>query len=242
LEVIETILALTVKGLSPSDVANEIQRLSHRISRQTVVNIVKRFVDDFLRFELKLKHKLESREWQIDDAVQVLPKIEKAGSNVSESRVVWITNVLAVDTRYWLSVHASSDRSTEASYEAIKMAYNRAKHAPVVFKCDGYEGHVAAIRKAFHFVMIDSKSKAENFGHINIIENLHGFMRRRGIKKRGRFRSIENLQYFLELLRVYYNFLHYHSALNTTPAAKAGMVPRFTSWGKLIRYIYRHLG
>lgn len=241
LEIIEAVLALAVKGLSPSDIADEIKRKnpSLRIVSQTVMNIIRRFVDNVLKFELKLRHRTESCEWQIDDTPHIFPKSEEANCSMGKPKFVWVTNVLAVNTRYWLSAHTSLDRSAEASYEAAKTAYNRGKYAPVVFRCDGYEGHVSGIRKAFPFVMIDSKSKAENFGHINLIENLHSFMRRKGIKKRGRFRSIKNLQYFVELLRIYYNFLHYHGALDTTPAAEAGIAPPFKSWGEFVRYIFR---
>ena len=67
--------------------------------------------------------------------------------------------------------------------------------------------------------MIDSKSKKEDFGHINLIESLHSFIRRSGIKKRGRFRSIENLRAFLELVRVYHNFLSFSILKNKVQPA-----------------------
>ena len=207
------------------------------------MNIIKRFVEKFLEFEVKLRHKLESKEWQIDDTPEIFPRSEKGDSNTEgkKSGFVWITNVLAVDSRYWLSANVSRDRSAESSYKAITMAGKRAKYGPVKFRCDGYEGHVKGIRKAYPFIYIDSKSKKEDFGHINFIESLHSFIRRKGIKKRGRFRSVENLQYIVELLRIYYNFLHVHTALGTTPAAKAGIAPPFKSWGEFIRYVFRLL-
>jgi hypothetical protein len=207
------------------------------------MNIIKRLVEKFLEFEVKLRHRLESREWQIDDTPEIFPRSEKGDSNSEgkKSGFVWITNVLAVNSPYWLSANVSRDRSAEESYKAFTMAVKRAKYAPVKVRCDGYEGHVKGIRNGYPFVYIDSKSKKENFGHINFIESLHSFIRRKGIKKRGRFRSVENLQYIVELLRIYYNFLHVHTALGTTSAAKAGIAPPFKSWGEFIRYVFRLL-
>jgi hypothetical protein len=208
------------------------------------MNIIKKYLEKFLEFEVKLKHKLESREWQIDDTPQIFPRSNKGDGNAEDkkSRFVWITNFLAVDSRYWLSAYVAHDRTAYASCNALKTAIKRGKYVPLGgVSCDGYEGHIKGIRMAFPFIQINSKTKIEDFGHINLIENLHSYMRRKGIKKRGRFRSIESLKCFVELLRIYYNFLHEHSVLGTTPAAKAGIAPPFKSWGEFICYVFRLL-
>lgn len=54
---------------------------SIKISRQTIVNIIKRLVEKSLEFEVKMKHKLESRGWQIDDTPEIFPRSEKGDSN-----------------------------------------------------------------------------------------------------------------------------------------------------------------
>jgi hypothetical protein len=245
LKIIEFILDLTVKGSTPGDVADLLMKTySIKISRQTIMNIIKKYLEKFLEFEVKLKHKLESREWQIDDTPQIFPRSNKGDGNAEDkkSRFVWITNFLAVDSRYWLSAYVAHDRTAYASCNALKTAIKRGKYVPPGgVSCDGYEGHIKGIRMAFPFIQINSKTKIEDFGHINLIENLHSYMRRKGIKKRGRFRSIESLKCFVELLRIYYNFLHEHSVLGTTPAAKAGIAPPFKSWGEFICYVFRLL-
>jgi len=239
LKIIEFIFDLAVKGSTPGDIADSIAKTySINISRQTIMNVIEKYLEKFLEFEVKLRHKLESKEWQIDDTPQIFPK-DNSNTKGKKSRFIWITNVLAVDSRYWLSANISNNRSAEESNKAFTMAVKRAKYAPIKVRCDGYEGHIKGIRSAYPFIYIDSASKKEDFGHINLIESLHSFIRRKGVKKRGRFRSIENLQCFVELLRIYYNFLHPHSALDTTPAAKAGIAPPFKCWGEFIRYVHR---
>lgn len=242
LQIVEDILRWIVEGRSPVNIANDIrENYGVRVSPQTIINVIKRYVNFFLQFESTRRHKLESKVWQIDDTPQIFPK--SGGTTVLDAirRLAWITNVLAVDPRYWLSAYVSLDRTEINTSKAMKMAVQRAKYAPIKVKCDAYRGHIAGIRRVYPFIEIDWKSKKENFGYINLIESLHSFIRRKGIRKRGRFRSIENLQVFIELLRIYYNFLHIHKALGTTPAAKAGVAPSFNSWSDFIRYVFRHL-
>lgn len=238
LHIVSDIFDLAVRGMAPRDIAEIISKRYGSlfdVSPQTIMNIIKQWIRLFQKFEDKRKHRLNSEEWQIDDTPQIFPKSTK------NSRCIWITNVLAVEPRYWLSAYVSEQRTEKASILALELAYKRAKYGPVRFRCDGYKGHKSAIHKVFPFAMIDSKSKEEDFGHINLIESLHSFIRRSGIKKRGRFRSIENLQAFLELVRVYHNFLRPHGAIGTTPAARVGIAPMFSSWNDLLRYVHRHL-
>lgn len=255
--VVEAVLSLAVKGLGFNEIVDELKKealrhnLTIKISRQSVFNIIKRSVEAFLRFEQDARPENTSLEWQIDDTPQRSAKgyqesFEQPKSD-DRKRKFWITNVLEVDSRYWLVAHVSflerdkRARDAEVSEKAVRMALKRARDAPQCFRCDGLRAHIKGIRNCLPLVAINSKKKSEVFSHINLIESLHSSMRRKAVKKRKKFRCLATLQLVVDLVRVYHNFLHRLDALGgITPAAKVGIAPLFRSWGEFIRYVYRH--
>jgi hypothetical protein len=81
---------------------------------------------------------------------------------------------------------------------------------------------VKAIRHLFPHVKVDSKSKDEDIAHINLIEAFHSTLGK-SIPKRGRVRTTDTLQIMHDAVRFRYNFLMKHSALEMTPAERAGI-------------------
>jgi len=251
--VVDMALKGALKSKTYKDVVEAIENEARKrneelsISRQTIPNLIRRYVELVLDFEQNTRHGFLCTEWQIDDSFQIFPKKgQNAGSDVKYGRKSvnfrYITNVLACESRYWLAAYVSSERDVKASEKALRLALKRSKYAPQTIKCDGFKPHRNAIRNVFRHIHIESKSKKEDFGWINKIERLHVTMRKMGIKKR-RFRSEENLRNHLELGRLYYNFLRPHQALNgDTPARKAGiMYANLRSWSDFVTYTYRQM-
>lgn len=248
--VVEAILSFAVEGFGLSATVKELKRealrhdLKVKISRQSVSNIIKRCVEAFLKFEEAAGHECPSLEWQIDDTPQPSTRGFKypLKQHPNGNRDFWwITNVFDVCNRYWLVAYVSKERDAQVSEKAIRMALKRAHDAPHSFKCDGSRAHIRGIKNCLPLATVFSKKKSEDFGHINLIESLHSLMRRKGIKKRKKFRCLMTLQYLVDLVRIYHNFLHRHDALDgITPAAKVGMAPIFRGWGEFIRYVYSH--
>jgi len=241
----ESILSLCVEGVKPSVILQkvkdegEIRDEPINVCKQTIFNIIKRHVEIFLDFEEDLRHRHLAKEWQIDDTPQIFPKSKDLDYPMGEKCLVWITNVLA-DTYYWFASQVSPTREAEDSERALEKAVERAKYTPLRIRCDGYRGHIRAIKKVMPHTYVDSKTKKMDFGHINLVESLHSSMRRKAIKKRG-FRSVENLQYLVDLFRIYWNFLKRFDALvGLTPAAKAGSAPVFRGWADFIDYVCVH--
>ena len=250
--VVEAILSLAVEGLGPSVILDKLKgealrhNLTVKISRQTVSNIIKRCVDAFLKFEEGARRECTSCfEWQIDDTPQ--RPTRDVGDHFeqpqSDDRKFWITNVLEVDSRYWLTAHVSFlERDAKVSEKAVRMALKRARDAPNRWRCDGLRSHIRGIRNVLPHATIFSKTKAEKFEHINLIESLHSSMRRKGIKKRKKFHSLMTLQILLDLVRMWHNFLRRLDSLGgITPAAKVGITPVFRSWGEFVLYVFRRL-
>lgn len=248
--VVEAILSLAVAGLGPSEIVAKLKEEASRhnqtvrISRQTVSNIIKRCVQTFLRFEEHARRKCTSSEWQIDDSPQPFTRRFKPSSEQhkdSNRDFWWITNVIDGNSWYWLASYVSWERDAKVSEKAVRMAIKRARDAPNRWRSDGLRAHIRGIKNVLPNAVIFSKTKAEKFEHINLIESLHSSMRRKGIKKRKKFHSLMTLQILLDLVRMWHNFLRQLDSLGEiTPAAKVGIVPVFKSWGEFIRYVYRH--
>ncbi|MQY67813.1 MAG: hypothetical protein GH150_00280 [Hadesarchaea archaeon] len=187
--VVETVLNLSVKGLEPKDITEEVTRESRSrgqsvtMSSQTVLNIIRRSLNPLLEFEQLVEHVETSREWQIDDTPEIFPgkgknkliwidKLTQDGKKLAwvkkpvriNKKIVPVTNVIAIDTRYWLVGFVSSQRTTKASLNALEVAKKRAKYEPLEVKCDGWLPHAQAIKKCLPRATINSKTKEKSYG------------------------------------------------------------------------------
>lgn len=256
---VDRVLDLAARGRKSKEIVEEVKResslLGQRVtmSVQSIPNLIKRYVEMLLLFEQFVPRKETPSEWQIDDSpqrfsekkslIEQMPKVDPqvcqtaAGEFEKRRRFFWITNVFQVENRYWLSALASINRGQRESENALKLALKRAKCAPGSIRCDGSKSHIRGIKKCLQHVPILSKTKKQDYAWINMIERLHRTMRGLAIKKRRPFRSLETLQYLVELVRVYYNFLRPHEALSgDTPAKRAGIAYPHGGWSDLIRY------
>jgi transposase InsO family protein len=207
--------------------------LTLTISTPTVINIVKTWNELLLIIEEHFHPVLLSTIWQIDDVFQPRPH-----------RLWWyITNVLAVDQRYWLASHVSINRNAEASIKALQQAVSRARYDPILIQCDGLHSHATAIKKVLHNTRMDQKSKPKDISIVNYIERLNRTMRRGQITKGKNFTTIELLQAAANLTRMQYNFLEPHKSLKgKTPAQAAGIKLNIQSWKDLIKLASRLRG
>jgi len=212
-QVLEEVIRLAVNGLKPARIAGYIntkQQNEIRITRQTVVNLIKKATKTLNLFEILLL-RYKSLMWQIDDMLQ-------------KHRSAYITNVLDPRTKYWLSSNVSEKRDTNASIKALQLALLRFKFPPKMLVCDGFQGHISAARKVCPESKLVSKTKEEDFSIVNEIENLHSWLRQNGVPRSGTFRSAENLQAYLDLLRIYRNFFCPLEVLGgKTPAQAVGV-------------------
>ena len=232
---IDQILDLHTRGNNAGFIAEFVMKNTKRIgekiplTKQSVLYNIRKCGKLLSYFEEELYHKIESKEWQIDDCYQDLPNDKKA----------FVTNVLAVDTRYWIASPVTTNRDTDASLIALNLAARRAKYVPKKLRSDDWQPHVKAARCVLPDVNLLVRSKKEDISWINYIERMNGTMRNGPLKKRFCFRSVDLLEASAELTRIQYNFLRKHSSLNgRTPAQVAGITIPFRNWEDLIEYAY----
>lgn len=228
--VYEKILSLSAEGNRVKSIAQEIETtakqkgINLRISHTTVLYVLKDLVSLLIKIEEEYQHNVLAKTWQIDDCFQKLPHRQWA----------YITNVMAVETRYWLASSVSIKRDTQASKDALEQAVLRAGYCPVEIRCDGLRSHAAAIKKVLRHVYHFSKKKKDDIAIVNYLERLNRTMRRVILKGKC-YPTEELLQTYANLIRLQYNFLEKHASLEQkTPAKAAGIQISIRSWKDMV--------
>ena len=144
---------------------------------------------------------------------------------------------MARNSRRWLSSFVACDRSFESSLKAVSAGIKKLKNPPVGLKCDGHQPYVQVATVLG--MEVDSKSKSEDFSHVNLIERMHGTARGYGLLKKS-FGSIAHLQILVDIVRHYYNFLRPHEALSGKTPVEADVDLRVRGWSSLINLAEKH--
>ena len=220
-EVVEDVLDLAVCGASLGYISERICAKWHRrVSTKQVRRILHYIVDVLNRYDELLKGK--AAEVEVDEMFQKLSANKKA----------WEINVLARDSRRWLSSLVADDRSFQSSLKAVSSGIKKLKGPPLRLRCDGHQPYVqVAIVLG---IEVDSKSKSEDFSHINLIERMHETVRGYGVRKKKSFGSIAHLQILVDIVRHYYNFLRPHEALFGKTPVETDVGLRVRRWSSLI--------
>jgi hypothetical protein len=233
--VYEKILRQSAEGERPKSIAKSIteeakkKRQDMRIAVATILFFLKDIVALMVKIEEEQHHNVLANTWQIDDCFQKLP------------HGIWayITNVMAIETRYWLASNVSIKRNTQGSIDALNQSILRSGYSPVLIECDGLKAHSSAIKKIISSAVIDQKTKKKDISIVNHIERLNRTMRR--IIRKGKcYATEENLWIYLNLVRLQYNFLEKHTYLKKTPAEAAGINLSIKSWKDLIQLAVRY--
>jgi len=228
--VYEKILSLSAEGIRVKAIVQDIETTAKqkgidlRISPATVLYIFKDMVALLVKIEEEYHHQVLANMWQIDDCFQKLP------------HRIWayITNVMAVDTRYWLASSVSIKRDTQGSMDALEQSVRRAAYFPVEIRCDGLRAHAAAIKKVLPHIHNIKRKKMKDIAIVNYLERLNKTMRRVIIKGKC-YPNEELLQTYADIIRLQYNFLEKHASLGKkTPVEAAGMQLSVTGWKDLV--------
>lgn len=252
--IIDQILDLFVQGCDAEFIVVRVIKdaksrgLTITITKQSILNIVRRACKLLSEFEFILYHEVTSDEWQIDDCYQKVPKKRYLEQKITLSELerkkkykfvhAYITNVLAVKTRYWLAAPVTLNRDTCASITALNIGWNRSKYQPEIIRSDAWQPHVKGAHSIFPNADIEVRSKEEDKTWTCYIESMNRTMRKGPLKKGLCFQKIELLQASADLTRIWYDFLKIHSELGKTPAQAAGITIPFKGWDDLLRYAY----
>lgn len=221
------------------------------VSPQTVSALIKYYVKLLLRFESSLKLRIGGT-WQMDDVHNELTRawtqfyelntLRKGKRRLTSKKQRWILNVIDEDTLYWLAAIASP-RNKSAAMKALNSSVNRARRFPERIKGDDFVTYPLACNTILPTSVtrdFKCKKKKEAYGHTYAVERLNRTLRKSLPAGKRRFRSLGALQNYVELVRLYYNFIHSNIGLNGgTPAEAAGVTCLCEKkWSSLITLAY----
>lgn len=127
----------------------------------------------------------------------------------------------------------------------MAQASSLSKTRPMAVVTDGLRAYQDAIPKEFftlkgprtqHVRIPNIRDRSNN----NMVERLHGTIRQRNKVMRG-LDDVETAQTMMDGLRIYYNFMRPHMALDgKTPAQKAKIATDKEQWMSLIKKANQH--
>jgi transposase-like protein len=153
----------------------------------------------------------------------------------------WLWNVIDNESRFWLATRITEKREIADARNVLAQASSISKTRPMAVVTDGLRAYQDAIPKEFftlkaprtqHVRVPNIRNRSNN----NMVERLHGTIRQRNKVMRG-LDEESTAQTMMDGIRIYYNFIRPHTALNgKTPAEKAKIVmPEEQKWRSLIR-------
>jgi putative transposase len=157
-----------------------------------------------------------------------------------KGQFLWLWNLIDHDTRFLLASQISAKREIDDARRVFSEAKALAKVKPAFVVTDGLRAYEDAFKKEFftlrnprtEHVRLAGLAKASNN---NLVERLHGTVRERDKTMRGLKKEESDI---LKGLRIYYNFIRPHMALNgKTPAEVANINLQLgqNRWEDLIR-------
>jgi len=150
-------------------------------------------------------------------------------------------------SRYWLATSIIGKQEIADARKVLAQAASISQTRPMAVVTDGLRAYQDAITKEF-FTLKAPKTEHVRIPNIrdrsnnNMVERLHGTIRQRNKVMRG-LDDEQTAQTMMDGLRIYYNFMRPHMALDgKTPAQKARIADSSTpeNWLSLIKKASQH--
>lgn len=214
---------LYFKGISYRKICDHLKQFYNlSVNPTTPMRWIQKYLKLLSRYSDQYKAKV-SNIWHSDE---MTINIKKKGE---KSYYEWIWNVMDSETRYLLACRITKNRFKEDARKPLKDAKKRTNKKPDAIVTDGLQAYREAIKKEFynrdaniqnpHLRLKSFEIKPNN----NIIERLNNTYRERLKIMRGLSKN-DGADDFAEAMRVYYNYLRPHQALDgLTPSQVAGI-------------------
>jgi len=160
--------------------------------------------------------------------------------------MAYLTGAIVEESRYMPSVITGRGFNYRYSLKCLWKMLDTMGSKPKVIICDGFKGHVKAVKILLPDVKLISRTKNQYYGIVNYLERAWGEFKTECLHK-YRFRSFNTLPYAVELKRLQHNLLRPHTSLNgLTPAEYLKIrIPRSIveskeeKWQKLLKLAYQ---
>ncbi len=240
-ETVTVALDLYFKGISMRAIVDHIKQFYNvEVSHVAIYKWIRKYIAMMKRYCDQLVPKV-SGIWHSDEMVLNVRNLD----NHENQRWAW--NVIDNQSRYWLATQITEKREIADARKVLAQASTLSKTRPMAIVTDGLRSYEDAISKEFytmkaprteHVRIPNIRDRSNN----NMVERLHGTIRQRNKVMRG-LDAEESAQTMMDGLRIYYNFMRPHMALDgKTPAQKAKIADSSTpeNWLSLIKKASRH--
>jgi transposase-like protein len=235
-ETITVALDLYFKGISMRAIVDHIKQFYViEVSHVAIYKWIRKYISMMKKYCDQLVPKV-SGIWHTDEMTLNIRNLD------NHENLRWAWNVIDNQSRYWLATQITEKREIADARKVLAQASSVSQARPMVVVTDGLRAYQDAITKEFFTVKVprtehvripNIRGRSNN----NMVERLHGTIRQRNKVMRG-LDDEETAQTMMDGLRIYYNFLRPHMAMDgKTPAQQARIASNITpeNWLSLIK-------
>jgi len=229
-QIITIALDLYFKGISMRGIVDHLKQFYNvEVSHVAVYKWIKKYVKLMKEYADQLVPKV-SGIWHSDEMAL----------NIN-GEYKWLWNVIDNESRFWLATQITEKREIADARNVLAQASNISKTRPMAVVTDGLRAYQDAIPKEFYTMKAPRTEHVRipnirNRSNNNLVERLHGTIRERNKVMRG-LDEESTAQTMMDGMRIYYNFIRPHMALNgKTPAERARILNLTNNkWSSLIK-------
>jgi putative transposase len=237
-ETVTVALDLYFKGISMRAIVDHLKQFYNvDVSHVAIYKWIRKYVKMLKVYADQLVPRV-SGIWHSDEMTLNIKDLDNHDS------LRWAWNVIDNESRFWLATQITKKREIADARQVLAQASSISKTRPMAIVTDGLRSYQDAIPKEFytmkmprtqHVRIPNIRDRSNN----NMVERLHGTIRQRNKSMRG-LDDEQTAQTMMDGMRLYYNFLRPHSALNgKTPAQKANIADE-AKWMSLIKKASQH--
>jgi transposase-like protein len=238
-ETVTVALDLYFKGISMRAIVDHIKQFyGVEVSHVAIYKWIRKYVAMMKKYCDQLVPKV-SGIWHTDEMALNIRNLD------NHENLRWAWNVIDNQSRYWLATQITEKREIADARKVLAQASSISQTRPMAVVTDGLRAYQDAITKEFytqkapktqHVRIPNIRDRSNN----NMVERLHGTIRQRNKVMRG-LDDEATAQTMMDGLRIYYNFIRPHTALNgKTPAQKANIESDEAKWMSLIKKASEH--
>lgn len=233
-ETVTVALDLYFKGISMRAIVDHLKQFYNvEVSHVAVYKWIRKYIAMMKKYVDQLVPRV-SGIWHSDEMALNIRNLD------NHENLRWAWNVIDNESRFWLATQITQKREIADARKVLAQASSLSRMRPMAVVTDGLRAYEDAISKEFytmktprtqHVRIPNIRDRSNN----NMVERLHGTIRQRNKVMRG-LDDEATAQTIMDGMRIYYNFLRPHSALNgKTPAQKAKVALDAENWFSLIK-------
>jgi transposase-like protein len=234
-QIITIALDLYFKGISMRSIVDHLKQFYNvEVSHVAVYKWIRKYVAMMKKYCDQLVPRV-SGIWHSDEMTLNIRNLD------NHENLRWAWNVIDNESRFWLATQITEKREIADARNILAQASSLADKRPLAVVTDGLRAYQDAIPKEFftlkaprteHVRIPNVRDRSNN----NVVERLHGTIRQRNKVMRGLDEEL-TAQTMMDGLRIYYNFMRPHTALNGKTPSEISRItePNERTWESLIR-------